>query len=99
MNKTQIQTNKTNTNLTIYFYLTRVKREEIGPLIQFLQKFNLSFRRIKNEKQTLASNFLRQNSNFMAQSAKPITLEEFKIISEFLNKQTIVVGYEYQNMI
>lgn len=97
-NINQIQT-QTNSELTIFFYLTRVKREEIGPLIQFLQKFNLNFRRIKNEKQTDASNFLRQNSNFMAQSSKPITFEEFRRISQFLNAQTIVVGFEYGNTI
>jgi TPP-dependent 2-oxoacid decarboxylase len=96
MNKIPTQT---DSDLTIFFYLTHVKREEIGPLIQFLQKLNLNFRRIKNEKQTRASNFLRQNSNFMAQSSKPITFEEFRMISQFLNTQTIVVGFEYGNTI
>lgn len=96
MKKIQIQTNK---NLTIYFYLTHVKREEIGTLIQFLQKFNLSFHRIKNEKQKQASNFLRKNSNFLAQSSKPITVDEFRMISQFINTQAIAVGFEYENII
>lgn len=97
MKNIQIQTNK---NLKTYFYLTHVKREQIGPLIQFLQKFKLNFRRIKNEKQTgSASSFLRQNANFMAQSSKPISLEEFQMLSQFLNAQTIVVGFEYGNTI
>lgn len=102
-NKKKIQTNvvskEVQNNLTIFFYLTHVKREEIGPLIQFLQKFNLNFRRITNEKQILASNYIRQNSNFMAQSSKPITYEQFQMISKFLDTQTIVVGYEYKNAI
>ncbi len=86
-------------DLTIFFYLTHVKREEIGPLIQFLQKFNLNFRRITNEKQILASNYIRQNSNFMAQSSKPISFEQFQMITKFLDTKTIVVGYEYKNAI
>lgn len=96
MNTIQKQTNQ---NLTIFFYLTHVKREETESLIQFLQKFHLKFRRIRNEKQVQPSDYLRKNSNFLAQSSKPISFEEFQTISQFLNTQTIVVGFEYGNVI
>lgn len=96
-----------NSNLTIYFYLSHVKREEIEPLIQFLHKFNLDFHRINNKEPLwmklapLATDFIRKNSNHIARSSKLISFEEFTTINKFLEKnhETIVVGYEYGNLI
>lgn len=83
----------------MFFFLAHIQREQLQQVIQFLQKHDLIFHRIKNEKQRTASSYLRQNANYMAESTKPITQEQFLTISNFLCSKTLVVGFSYGKQI
>ncbi len=82
--------------LTLIFYLPQAKRENIESVIQFFQRHNFNFERLKNKKGIFSA---LNNGNFIAHSRHMISWTDFEHVNDFLSTNIIVVALFYQNKI
>ena len=86
-------------SLTILFYLTSSKREELNGLIQFLQKHRIHLRRLRTKESLNVPTDFQRAANYIAESQNAISFIQFEAISQFVLSKVIVVVFYYQNQI
>ena len=83
--------------LTVFFYIPQKKNIDMVNIIQFLQRYEISFKRFNNKNCDKFLHFVQNNANYIAESKNPILTENFEVINRFLSSKLIVVAFFYRN--
>ena len=96
------QTLSKETALIILFSLTTNDREEINKLRQVFQQYEMQFMRFttrkKNDLSPIVARF-SQNTNFVAWTDKPMSVENRNVLSQILISKVILTAFFYEGQI
>lgn len=85
--------------LRIFFLLIRIRKEELQNLIQFFQKYQIKFSRLKNKKEINVSRIFQKKANYVAESLHALSFDEVHEIVHFLNSKKFICGFIYGTQI
>jgi hypothetical protein len=81
--------------LRIFFSLIHIRKAELQSLIQFFQKYQIKFYRIKNKKEINVSQIFKKKANYVAESLHVLSFDEVREIVHFLNSKKFICGFIY----